>query len=562
MKKLLVGFSNNIAKHQQKIKLWIYSFREYSEARIVLIAANVSDEDRSVLKTLDVDFIEVVVEQEKYINHKRIEHILNFLKDTDEELVLSTDVFDVAFQSDPFELLDTDKYDFFVGGEGVLVEQEPWNHRNIELLFPELLNENVKKHEVICSGVMAGKREAFISVYEKMFELCENNEDGHDIKDQAALIVMIASNIIPKLKIFTLDEGWTIHCAVAGPTKFFEAWAFKQNIKYQLPQILNRTVCTGSGKPYAIVHQFNRVPLWNQILQYKYLYKPTLNKMQNAESVENEEEKLSLQKPIIKNHTKSAITICTYSKGLSGGFQENVNSYAKAGVDDVFVLFDTDNCKATTNDIIKAFNGKVCIYSIKDFIKKNYNRPIDRKHRWGSHQNPKYFYPHFRMLLLYENYPDYDYYWFFDDDVTFSGDIKNLLDTHDQMVDADYLAIQAFKKKDYADFPNISVINDRMKGSHGQWLSQCPGPGDVFKKKNKHIGSFFPIVRFSNIAMQFLIQTNKENYYGYSEGFVPTTLASFDFKVASMLDEYNKFFIGDFDCQLFHKGEKFTWEWL
>lgn len=63
MKKLLVGFSNNIAKHQQKIKLWIYSFREYSEARIVLIAANVSDEDRSVLKTLDVDFIEVVVEE-------------------------------------------------------------------------------------------------------------------------------------------------------------------------------------------------------------------------------------------------------------------------------------------------------------------------------------------------------------------------------------------------------------------------------------------------------------------------------------------------------------------
>jgi hypothetical protein len=144
----------------------------------------------------------------------------------------------------------------------------------------------------------------------------------------------------------------------------------------------------------------------------------------------------------------------------------------------------------------------------------------------------------------------------------FDGDIKDFFESYKEQ-EEDFIAIQAFKKEDYKEFPKISVINGKMKGSHGNWLGLCPGAGDNFKSQEKHIGSFFPIVRFTKKAMDYLLDIHKQGFYGYSEGFVPTSLASEGFKVASMMDEHNNFFIENkSNCTLLHKGIKFTWEWL
>jgi hypothetical protein len=77
------------------------------------------------------------------------------------------------------------------------------------------------------------------------------------------------------------------------------------------------------------------------------------------------------------------------------------------------------------------------------------------------------------------------------------------------------------------------------------------------------MGSFFPIVRFSNKAMQHLLDLNTQGFYGYSEGFVPTSLASDGFSVASMLDEHDKYFINTTtECVLTHKHAAFNWSWI
>jgi hypothetical protein len=165
------------------------------------------------------------------------------------------------------------------------------------------------------------------------------------------------------------------------------------------------------------------------------------------------------------------------------------------------------------------------------------------------------------MLVHYINNPSFQYYWFFDDDVNFNGDLKSFISEYDEL-ENDFMAIQIFKKENYEEFPTISVINNRMSGSRGFWLGHCPGPGDNFKSTDKHMGSFFPIVRFSNEAMLHLLKLHQENYFGYSEGFVPTSLASDGFKVASMMNEFNEYLIKNNNCELTHKGQKFTWEWL
>lgn len=257
---------------------------------------------------------------------------------------------------------------------------------------------------------------------------------------------------------------------------------------------------------------------------------------------------------------KTCVAVSTYHKTLNDN--NSIMLFKEQNFDYFYILFDNSKNIDHSNLVQSYKTNNICAYSELEFNHFNFNKPIDLRHRWGNHQNPKYFYAHFRMLMMFLKNPDFDYYWFFDDDVTFTGNIKELLYSYNYIND-DFIAIQAFKKEAYSDFPRISIINNKMLGSHGNWLSLCPGPGDNFKKIDKHIGSFFPIVRFSNRAMNFLYKTHQEGYYGYSEGFVPTSLASEGYYVSSMLDENNNFFItNNTNCKLYHKGIDFTWEWL
>jgi hypothetical protein len=266
MKTALVGLSNNILQNIDKIKLWSNSFKKSCDCSdVVLLVANSTQEEVDAIKDLGIIPISVVIEDTYYINHKRLEHTKNFIETSNYDLLIITDVFDVYFQSDPFQQLDIDIYDIFVSGEGVKVNQEPWNSHNIGTLFPEYINLCMDK-EVICSGIIAGKKNALIKLYNQMFHLCEISNNSHNIKDQAALNVLIAQNQIDNLKIFNLDDAWAMHCAVSGPTQFFDSWGFSGNIKYRIPKMIDNAVYSGDGPKYDIVHQFNRIPSWNKII--------------------------------------------------------------------------------------------------------------------------------------------------------------------------------------------------------------------------------------------------------------------------------------------------------
>lgn len=528
MKKMLLGLCDKAARNREKIRLWAESFRRHSEAEVVLLNANAKREDVWACETLGIRHVEVEIQDPRLINHKRLEHLSGFMKASDADVFLVTDVFDVAFQGDPFAKLDFGSHDVFVSGEGVGVDEEPWNSDNIGKLFP---GERVDS-EVLCSGVIAGKRDSMVRLYERMFELCESAPDRHEIRDQAALIVMASKGEVGNLKILNLDDGWAMHCAVAGPTPFFEGWGFKDKIRYGIPRMEGGSVVTADGRPYDIVHQFNRVPRWHDAIL-------------NANSEKG----------------GSCVVVSSYHRTLEGDGNKNIRRFAKHGLDNFFVLFDNQRGmdRATVSE---AYGSEVCLYDDGDFARLGFDRPIDPRHRWGSHQNPKYFYAHFRMLVFYLRNPGFRYYWFLDDDVSFDGDLRGLLAEHDG-VDDDFMAIQTFKREDYPEFPRVSRMNSRMLGSHGRWLDLCPGPGDRFDRVSFHIGSFFPVVRFSNRAMDHLVGLHLAGFYGYSEGFVPTSLASSGFKVSSMMDEFDNFFLDNGgECALYHKGGRFTWEWL
>jgi hypothetical protein len=271
IKKVLVGLSNNISKNIEKIKVWSNSFKRETNGDVVLLCANVNQDEINTCIELGIIPISVTVEDTWYINNKRLKHTLNFIIESDYDLFMVTDVFDVAFQGDPFIKM-SDEYDVFVGSEGLRINEEPWNSDVISKVFPEDM-DICRTHDIICSGVIGGRKEALIKLYGKLNDMCENSNNSHNIKDQAALIITIAKNEIDKLKIFSFDDGWTLHCAVGGPTQFFESWGFKNTLTTRyggIPYLKDNKLYTHKGEVYDIVHQFNRIPEWNEIITKEY----------------------------------------------------------------------------------------------------------------------------------------------------------------------------------------------------------------------------------------------------------------------------------------------------
>lgn len=274
MKKILAGFSNNIAQNKNKIRVWAESFRKYSEDEIILIAANTDEKDIQALEELDLNYHLVQEEDTYFIYHKRLKHTRDFLESYDADLFLITDVFDVVFQADPFAKIipQVFEYDLFLTSEGILISEEPWNGDVIQKVFGDEINSCLN-NEILCSGVIGGKRDALIDLYNKMYEKCESGTNLHNIKDQAALILLVANNQINNYKIFSLNHGWAMHCATSGPTYFFEAWGLKNSLVrkgYGIPKLVDDIVYTEKGLIYDIVHQFNRITEWNEVLTKKY----------------------------------------------------------------------------------------------------------------------------------------------------------------------------------------------------------------------------------------------------------------------------------------------------
>lgn len=258
----------------------------------------------------------------------------------------------------------------------------------------------------------------------------------------------------------------------------------------------------------------------------------------------------------------TSVAVCTYHHSLSGEGNKIILDFVNQQIENFFLLFDNQKNLTLEEVSPKYNNAAISFYNDDDFKKYGFDKPIHKNHFWGNHQNPKYFYAHYRMLVHYINNPNFDYYWYFDDDIRLNGDLKNFLNEFDEL-ENDFMAIQIFKKEDYLDYPKVNIINDKMLGSRGHWLGLCPGPGDNFKSTEKHMGCFFPITRFSKKAFEYLLEIHREGYFGYSEGFVPTSLASAGYQVFSMMDEFDNYNIDiKTKCEILHKGDKFKWSWL
>ena len=272
MKTGLLGCVNNVFQNIDKIKIWAHSFKEVSRGDVCLVVFNPTLDELNLLNTMGIITAPYWLELDETVNNARLKYEIKSLEKLDWDYALVTDVFDVMFQNDPFTIISLKGWDLTVGSEGIYHTEEPWNLDVMQKSYPDKV-ELVRNKEIYCSGVIGGKKEALIELLKQMDEITMSGEKGHDVRDQAALNIIL--NEKPKWKIQTLNpkSGWVLHCAVGGPTQFYEDWGFKKHYqeRWGEAELVDWVVVNGQGKIFDIVHQFNRIPLWNTKLTQRYV---------------------------------------------------------------------------------------------------------------------------------------------------------------------------------------------------------------------------------------------------------------------------------------------------
>ena len=241
--------------------------------------------------------------------------------------------------------------------------------------------------------------------------------------------------------------------------------------------------------------------------------------------------------------------VCTYKPTFN-----SYNSYwKKTGIDFTYL---TDNTKQKL-DVGLTYTEQ----DLRDTF--NFTDEVSKTHYWNSfgNRNIVWFYAHFRMMYYYLKYPNYPYYWFFDDDVTIKD--WDLFFNAFENNKSDFISYYCFKEESVTSQLNTPNI-DNTTTSGNSWFMRFPGDGDKLPDDfTEKFGSFFPIVRLSNSALKLLHELLFDGIYGYSEGFVPTILNYHGFKLDTIFDNTSKGKYFDNDkVQVKHKHIKINWEWL
>ena len=165
------------------------------------------------------------------------------------------------------------------------------------------------------------------------------------------------------------------------------------------------------------------------------------------------------------------------------------------------------------------------------------------------------------MLNFYKQNPNYEYYWFFDDDVRIDN-WDNFLNDVDRDK-SDFISYFIFKKDGVMSQPNIPIIDNRTTSQH-MWFERFPGDTDTLPQGiNEYFGSFFPTTRYSNNAMKKLLEMNDNGYFGYGEGFVPTILNYFGMSLNTLIKSDNTSNLFDNSSnKVYHKNIIIDWEWI
>ena len=271
-KDLIIGAFSNYG--YDAVKPWIESINQTEfVGDKVLITINVSEETNQQIRDAGFTVIPKKSDGKMMFHMERFLHLFTYLKDTkwDYRYVITTDVRDVIFQSNPIDWLETylvrDRV-LVASSEAIQIKNENWNKENIFKCFGETFYDHIKEQEVLCVGTLAGTGYAMADLCGMLFQLSINRADW--VADQAAynfLMRMYPYNL--NTWFARLEDGWAINAHVTNRESQYEE--FGPFLLEERPFFEDGLVKDAKTKrPFAIVHQYDRVRAWKKFYEEKY----------------------------------------------------------------------------------------------------------------------------------------------------------------------------------------------------------------------------------------------------------------------------------------------------
>lgn len=266
-----------------KLKYWVNSIKMSGfKGKVGVIAFNIKDETINKLKSEDVEvylttdkrntnndgfvFAEGLTYQVPMLRHYFYWAVLSSMKDI--RYVISTDISDVVFQSNPSEWLEQNLGDkkLNYGCEGLKYKDEAWGNQNMMECFPQLY-QHMRDRPIYNAGSMAGEFSIFKD-YSLAVSLAINHIQ-HPTPDQAGVNVMLSIEPYHSLTKFNdHDTNWACECGTTvDPNKIN---TFRPHLLSPEPTFDGEYAYTSKGEKYVMVHQYNRVPNWKEKIERKY----------------------------------------------------------------------------------------------------------------------------------------------------------------------------------------------------------------------------------------------------------------------------------------------------
>ena len=280
MKDLIIGCCTNY--DWDKIKFWVNSINKSGfEGDKVMVAFNISYD--TVNKLTQAGF-QVLLPGQKDEEHSRFNyqsnlpvhverfiHIFNYLNDKEYRYVITTDVKDVVFQNNPShfleENLDKTSKQFIFASESMLYKDEPWGRENLTQCYGQGIYEDFKNNTIFNVGVLAGRGDSMRDLAAMIFAMSLNRPIA--IVDQSTFNFMISQEPYLSTSLYLRSEdAWACQLGTtADPNKLQQ---FKPFILEPLPRLINGKITTSTGVPFTILHQYDRVPAWKEIIEVQY----------------------------------------------------------------------------------------------------------------------------------------------------------------------------------------------------------------------------------------------------------------------------------------------------
>ena len=207
----------------------------------------------------------------RLVHNLRFFHIWQLLKQLKEDgteynRVITTDVRDVIFQYNPSDWLDNNQnrdMHIIAPSESVMYEHESWNRDNFIKSFGGLIWNYLGKDLLVCNvGTFAANYDTFMDLSLMIYMTAV----GFWHSDQPGFNVLVNTAFKDKTQFVDADDAWVgqIGTLVENRVRIGE------HILNDEPSMNDGIVVNSKGEKFCLVHQYERVPGWEDIITKRY----------------------------------------------------------------------------------------------------------------------------------------------------------------------------------------------------------------------------------------------------------------------------------------------------